>query len=238
MICTALALSLCSAGATSTLVFDASEQQPTGPQVSAPEIAALKRLYGARGAKVCGDFRVRDRQGGQFTALRKQTLYLVENCYADFAANMMRTRWRTDLLILDGTRLNYFKTAFADDVTVLPSVNGTGLNALVTQMWYGPHMGEFGSTGQLQAFVRGRFRPLLTLGTVYRDLETTQNSTAMRRTLWFDPGRPNTVRVVEYTSPATASASGDPYDRARAKQTFSVTVNLLAPPTRAAWQQN
>lgn len=232
----ALLAGITSASAAPRLIFDASASQPDSIKVSAPELAALKRLYAQKGIKVCGDFSVRLRQSGQFTAHRTQTLYLVENCYDDYAAHMMRQRWRSDLLILDGTRLNYLKTAFTDDVTVLPSVNGSGLNALLTQIWYGPHMGEFGSVGEIKAFKSGGFNTLLKLGDVYRDIDT-EKPVAMRRAIWFDRAQPNLLRVAEYTSPACDVCKNPPYDPARAKQTLRVTVDLRRAPTNDSWQR-
>lgn len=222
------------AGAAS-VIFDASTGSPS-PRVSAAELAALKRLYAAQGAKTCTDFEVLARQQGQFTAHRKQTLYLVQNCYDDAAINPARERWRGDLLILDVTRLNYFKRSFADDVKVLPGLNGETLNALLTQNWFGPYMDEFFSVGEIMHFSGGRYRQMLNLGPVYSDQDS--NGTAYRRVLRFDAARPNLLQIDEFASPyCNCKTAQAPYAPALAKLTLRVSVDLRRPPTKANWQQ-
>ncbi len=224
--------------ATPRLVFDGSEMKFQKPVVSAPELAALKRLYARKRVNICEDFEVRTRQNGRFTAHRTQTLYLVQNCYNDAAANTMRTRWMGDLLILDGTRLNFFKAAFTDYVNVLPSLDGSGLNALLTETLLGPHMGEFASTGQLYVFRGGAFQPLLNLGRVYLNADKfnagPEVGTASRRVLWYDPARPNWLKLEEFASPYTAKPGR--YDAGRARKTLSITMDLRHPPKGQPWQ--
>ncbi|MBB6097631.1 hypothetical protein HNR42_001048 [Deinobacterium chartae] len=214
------------------LIYDGS-LQPEQPKVGTAERRLLLDTYLARRRTVCPDFEVLRRATGRFTTQATETLYLIQNCYNDFAANPMRDRYRGDLLVLRGNRATYYAKSFADDITALPPVGTNSLNTLVRHIWFGPHMGEFTRNSSLLRLAGGRVKLLTPLGPTYREYEPYQQPAMVSvRTLWVSPNDHNQLIIREYTSPYcdTCRNPERPYDPRRAKLSLALGIDLRYPP--------